>query len=777
MHCRPFRTNLGVLFLGLAVTLSAVAQRAPSERASRTVDDVLQALRATGADVLYSSDLVRADLAAPPPHGDATPLQQAREALAAHGLALREISPDRYVVTRGNGPVPTAAEPPASGDPRLVEDAPLTSVSVYASRYAIEGRTVGEPRLLAPTDLEMVPGSQDDALRALRAVPGLATSVSARPYIRGSLSEDALIRFDGVTLLDPFHLKNFQSLISAIDPAAVDRLEIYSSGFPVRYGTRSGGVIDITPRSRSLGYENSVSLSLLTAGVASVGRSERWPLEWLATARRSTVDLVLEPLGADVGRPEFVDTLGRLRWSPNDRSAWTIGWLLLDDRIQLKAEQEQASASYRDEYLWLGYEHRWNERWRSRTVLASTTADRSRSGMLERPWVATGTLAERRAIERRQLDSDWHWQVSERTAVDYGATIATARANYDYQRRNQFAAAATRSFERRAIENFAAGARAESTSYAAYASIGHRWSRIEAEAGLRFDADDYAPGESFSHVSPRLNLRFDLSHAWHAYASLGEFTQAQRVDEWRAEEAQRSADLPQVAVHSVLGLAYGVPDAANGSLEFYTKRWTRASSYYDNLLNPLGLSPDLAPDRVRISPGASEASGVELNLHVPLTDSVTVWTSIAAATVKDEFVDQEIVRSWDQPLAIVAGLAWSGSRVNVSLLGGWHRGWPRTPIVESNTVPASAPAYVVGARNSERWRDFQTLDLRASWRRSLASGELQTFIELTNLANRENECCIDLDPPDEVGQLPLIETSHSLPLVINLGATFRWRSD
>ena len=31
-----------------------------------------------------------------------------------------------------------------------------------------------------------------------------------------------LVRYDGITLLDPFHLKNFQSLISAIDPAGVD---------------------------------------------------------------------------------------------------------------------------------------------------------------------------------------------------------------------------------------------------------------------------------------------------------------------------------------------------------------------------------------------------------------------------------------------------------------------------------------------------------------------------------------------------------------------------
>ena len=61
-----------------------------------------------------------------------------------------------------------------------------------------------------------------------------------------------LVRYDGIALLDPFHLKNFQSLISAIDPAGIERIEVFSGGFPVQYGTRSGGVIDITaPTLRS----------------------------------------------------------------------------------------------------------------------------------------------------------------------------------------------------------------------------------------------------------------------------------------------------------------------------------------------------------------------------------------------------------------------------------------------------------------------------------------------------------------------------------------------
>jgi hypothetical protein len=211
-------------------------------------------------------------------------------------------------------------------------------VTVYASRYAIEGR-LAEPRELTPTDLERVPGSHDDALHAVRSIPGLASNASGRPYIRGSLSEDVLVRYDGIPLLDPFHLKNFQSLISAIDPAGIERIEVFSGGFPVRYGTRSGGVIDITAPSFDSGHEYRASLSLISAGVSTIGTSERWPLEWLGAVRHSTLDL-LDPVEDGFGEPQFSDTLGRLRWV-TARGAWTAGWLLLDDRLELGAPDDE----------------------------------------------------------------------------------------------------------------------------------------------------------------------------------------------------------------------------------------------------------------------------------------------------------------------------------------------------------------------------------------------------------------------------------------------------
>ena len=722
----------------------------------QTVESLLQALRRSGVDVIYSSELVPADVMAPAPRAGATPMQRAREALEANGLALRALGRNTFVVVRAEKPVPAVPEP----------DEPMDEVSVYASRYAIDGG-VAEPRELSPTDIERVPGSHDDALRALHSLPGLASNASGRPYIRGSLSEDVLVRYDGIPLLDPFHLKNFQSLISAIDPAGIERIEVFSGGFPVRYGTRSGGVIDVTAPSYASGHEYRASASLISAGVSSIGKAERWPVEWLGAIRHSTLDM-LDPVEDGFGKPEFSDSLGRVRWT-TEQGAWTVGWLLLDDRLELGAldDEEEATARYRDEYVWLTRDHSFSEAWRARASVVVTSAQRGREGTLRRPGVATGELDEARSFNGLDFSNDWTYRRSDSSTYTFGAGLAATRADYRYTRHSEFSPEVAALFGRGLTEDLQLAVRPEIVTYALYAANRRKWSHFEAELGLRLDAQHYdGQGEgNHTQVSPRLNLRYDFADQWRLYGSIGRFTQAQRVEEWRVEEAQQTPDPSKVSIHSIVGLEYDSPAGARIGLEVYSKRWTIASPYFDNLLDPFALLPDLTPDRVRLAPNHSEAVGFELSANKPFSEALTGWATLAWSRVADQFDAADVLRSWDQPLSVNAGLAWKGSSASVSALAGWHRGWPTTGI--------DLATETLGPRNEERWSDYYSLDLRGSWTWDFASGDLSAVVELTNATNRGNECCLML----EQGPVGLTtEVDHWLPALINIGFTYRWRS-
>ena len=761
--------------LAVALIASLAAARSFAAAPAESVVSVLEALRAQGINVIYSSDLVPADMRAPALPADLTPLARAEAALAANGLVLRQIGPARYAVTqaapRPPPPPPAVPAPP----PARVDPPPQQEVSVYASRYDLRTDDIGEPHLLTQTQIEQVPGGQDDALRAARIIPGVVSNLSTRPYIRGSFVDDVLVQFDGVPLADPFHLKNFQSLISAFDPAAVKRIEVYSGGFPVSYGTRSGGVIDVEPRTLTSGYEHAFGASLLAYDAATTGRAESLPIDWLATVRHSVPDIVLKPVNGHEGEPQFLDTLGRVRWRNDDGSAWTLGWLLLEDHIDLStsAMDESTTAHYRDEYLWIARDEVFGDRLTGRTVISGSWGERTRGADLNEPGLGVGTLAEERHTSSVDLRSAWTWRMDDRTTWNYGIEASHSQADLRYDRTGTFAAAVAESFDRPVDNALSARAEPEVETYAAFVSARRRWSPVEIELGARLDGQHYGNMVMRQQFSPRLNLRYDFAPAWRLYGSWGRFTQAQRVDEWRLEDPQLTPDPSAIAIHSIIGLTYQPHDEFRVSLELYRKRWTEVRPYYENLLDSLSLVPDLAPDRIRVAPMASEASGAELTVRRSLPHSFDVWAGFSASLVNDDFASRsDVHRSWDQPRAATLGFDWNHVGWTASAVFGWHRGWPRTDIRDNTLVPGGL---ILGPRNADRWGDYFSADISASRTAAFAGGELSTWVEVTNATDRHNACCTHLQAP-EPGSTSIGEEANTwLPRTLNVGFTWRFR--
>ena len=106
-------------------------------------------------------------------------------------------------------------------------------------------------------------------------MPGAAaTDLSAKFYVRGGAADETLVRFDGLRLANPFHLKDFQSVFSAIDPALIGTIDVYTGGFPANFGDRMSGVIDIHPVRAETTAHREISASLYNASGPG-GRSIR----------------------------------------------------------------------------------------------------------------------------------------------------------------------------------------------------------------------------------------------------------------------------------------------------------------------------------------------------------------------------------------------------------------------------------------------------------------------------------------------------------------------
>jgi TonB dependent receptor/TonB-dependent Receptor Plug Domain len=738
--------------------------------------DLLRALGATGVDVLYSSDLVPPDLGVPAVLQGSDPLSRVMEALAAHHLMLRDVGPRRYLVTREPPPraeLPTASVPRQSSP----QEPALDEVSVFASRYAFEGIAVGEPNSFTESDLHQTPGSEEDALRAIRAAPGLATNLSSRPYIRGAFLDDVLVQFDGIPLVDPFHFKSFQSLISAFDPAAVGRIDVYTGGFPAMYGTRSAGVFDLAPRSVESGNEQRAGASLLSYDFSSVGRAERWPIEWLTTVRHSANDIALKPLNGDVGEPTYVDALGRIRWQVDAGSAWTLGWLLLDDRMGLVTEptQEQAGAHDRDLYTWIASDWNPSGALHSRTSISVTNIERSRGGTLSLAGVANGQLAERRDSSVVDLRTAWSYAQSAQTTWNFGVAAGLETAELNFDRQELFTDAIAASFARPTDAALTSRQSLRASTQGLFASYRRQWQSLEAEIGLRLDRQDYRSFGAHTQMSPRLNVRFDPAPDWHVYGSWGLFTQAQRVGEWRSEQSQTTPDPATRAEHLTAGVMHESGNATHWRLEVYRNHWTSVSPYFDNSLDALVLLPELGPDRQLVMPRSAETAGIELSARRAFGAGFEASAAYALSRTTDDLNGRDVPRSWDQPHAISVDVAWRHDNFSTSLLVGWHSGWPRTPVSVVQGTPG-LPAYiVVGARNSARWADYLSADLRVSQIVPIAYGELTLWADAANVTDRTNDCCTAFSP-EQPGGIPATNTKTWLSRIVNVGFVWRFGS-
>jgi hypothetical protein len=191
------------------------------------------------------------------------------------------------------------------------------------------------------------------------------------------------------------------------------------------------------------------------------------------------------------------------------------------------------------------------------------------------------------------------------------------------------------------------------------------------------------------------------------------------------------------------------------------------------MLNETSLLPQLQPDRVLIAANHAEAAGIELSAQRSFDHGLTAWALYGLSTATDEVSGQDIPRTWDQRHAANVGFAWSQARTSASVLLGWHSGWPLTPVTWIPGAAGSPAVLAVGARNSGRWGDYFSADLRLSTSFPLRHGVLSLWFDATNVTNQPNDCCVELISAGPAAGTSVAAYKMWSPRVINAG--FSWR--
>ncbi len=762
MHLK--RTKIAcVLLTAWALATIPAGARGARDMAfrGRSLAAALQLLQARGLPVFFSGgadgvvrDSMRVETE---PRGN-SPREILDDLLRPHGLRAEELA-GRLVVVAAP---PAKRAPPRTTQPEplpvvrdevdVFENTPLPAEAEPENRHGMQSIDAKETAAW--------PHLGNDSFRAVTQLPGTASAeTSSQIHVRGGRDDEILVVLDGLELLAPYHLQEFDSALSIVAPAFLERIELSTGGYSAEYGDRMSGVLDMTtltpPRSRRFELGLGLLYGEASASAALPGDRGRW----YAAGRGGNYHLALEVNGRDE-KPTYWDTFGKLELSPRPNQTLQLNALAAEDDFKLDAEEafggehsgaagERYRSQWGNRYLWLTHGAVVEPDLFVETIASAGRLDRDRSGSTLEPEDGF-EVRDARVFDIAGLKQVWRAQPSERYSFESGAELRWLHSRIDYRRNQAQAGVGTPRFQG-VLDYSQAGAFLSTTLRPGRA--------FTADLGARFDQNN---ATEESHLSPRVNLAWKPREDSVFRFAWGWFYQSQRPNELQVEDGETELARAERAEHLILGYEHRRASGALLRVEAYRRRWSRSRVRYENLYDPIVLFPELSMDRVRIDSDGGRATGIELLLRGADRGPLSWWLTYAFSSVEDGIRGtggRTVPRAIDQPHAVRADLSYrtaSGWSFNTAWL--YHTGWPTTTLTGQAVQGADGSIRlepVFGPYNGERLPNYHRLDLRVSHGWKLPLGHLDTYVDLQNLYDRHNVRGFDgfsfaLEPSGEV---------------------------
>jgi outer membrane cobalamin receptor len=762
------RKSIAIFLSRLAAMLLFCAAAFASAWIGRPLSEALNALHGRDFSIIFSSELVPDTLRVnvEPRSADAPSI--AVQLLAPFGLGLRRVSAGLYAVVRVDSKRESAAVSRPRSPPSSLA-VPLDQIVVAASRYTITGVDSGAYRIDRSV-LENQPKLADDPLRVVARLPGIAgNSLSSRLNIRGGDADEVLVLMDGFPIRQPFHVPGLQGLFSAFDANTLSEADIYTGGFPLRYGERMSGVVDFSSIDPDQEPHHSLSASFLHVGARTAGTlSSLHRVDGLVNLRAGTLRNLLDRLAPDVLAPVYADGMAKLRWRASEATTLTAQALWSSDAIAVRDSDrgEVARLSSHARYAWLRFDRHINDRWSVTAWLGDTNLQSRREGKLDNQGIVRGFVDDQRSADLWDFRWRLNGAIDERQYVEFGGEWHVGDGDYRYRSAVELAPEVAAIYGRDSAVDRDLTLAPFRRDLAAFASYRRRLGVTgTVEMGLRAHRAAGLGLDSQMLWDPRLMLSWNIGARTQLRASWGRFHQTDDVQELRVEDGALGFVLPQSSDHSIVGLQHVDARGINWRAEVFRKTQTSPRPRYENQLNPLAVLAELAPDRVLIAPDRAELRGLELSAAYP----GRVWAWRLAYTwsdAVDDFAGVDYVRSWDQTHSFNAAVDWRRGPWSAAAVIAWHTGWPTTQLqADANGVST------LGLRNGARWPAYASVDLRGGYRLVLARSELLFALDLTNALDRRNRCCSELLAPSSSSGIS-VEPLSLLPITPSLSV--RW---
>ena len=673
--------------------------------------------------------------------------------------------------------------------PLAVPVTPFVAVGTMPARQRFEAVAQTSTISLDPMDIENTPSlAEPDVARVAQLLPGTVAKndYSVGINVRGGESDQNLVRLDGTSVLNPFHLGG---LFSTFDASAVESADLITGGFPAAFGGRLSSVMDVGLRTGSrdhVGVQGAVSL--LSSRVLVEGPIGGTGATFLIGGRRSYTDVLTRAFSEDAFEYYFADALAKLT-VPLGRGQVSATGYWGHDGLDLPWVHEEPGVEGVD------FAFSWGNRLGGLTWVQplggaqlDTHLDISefstRFGMVPDQFNAVNKV--RQLTARTALA----WRLGGGHDVQLGVGVEDYHIGYESGNRSL-------SFEvpdgiyvndTRIPYDFgeviltSAGLDLDYRPRIWLAYLDDNWRPLRPlilRLGVRVEYVD--GGADFTGVSPRVGAKLFLTDDLALTASGGRYYQAlhsirdqeipiNMFDFWiGADEVTPVAR----SDHLVLGLEHWLRRNVSLTLEGYFK------TFDDLPLRNYQDDPRVHGDEFLIATG--DAWGVDLMVRRH-QGAVRGWISYSYAKATRQVGAESFPPAHDRRHTLNVVLQADGPAGSaLSVRWGYGSGLPYTGIVgqwEHRQYNAELHLFelpreeVMGTTiNGERYPHYARVDVGVRWQFEWLGGMWRPFVNVVNVFNRRNVFAYTYD----YGSAPPVRSGWSqLPAVPTIGVEFEW---
>ncbi|HEU5145232.1 MAG TPA: carboxypeptidase-like regulatory domain-containing protein [Chryseosolibacter sp.] len=277
-------------------------------------------------------------------------------------------------------------------------------------------------------------GSEPDVMKSLQMLPGVQTGNEGTTNIsvRGGSFDQNLILLDEAPVYNPSHALSFFSVFN-ID--ALQSVDFYKGGIPVRYGGRLSSVVDIRMKEgnraeqKSRGSVGVIASKLTTEG--PISHDGRW--SYMASGRYSYAGQIVNGiylLGQHVlndptanrsttdNKIRFYDLNAKINFNFNDRNHFFLSAYSGGDRFQFNNITTGYDLAWGNETMTLRWNHVYNKKLFTNTSLVSSGYDYEYKILNNTQYFRWSA-----ELNELQLKQDYDWYVNDNNHITFGFTL------------------------------------------------------------------------------------------------------------------------------------------------------------------------------------------------------------------------------------------------------------------------------------------------------------------------------------------------------------------